>query len=250
MVTLPVTPEQARATALLTDEPGVYGFVVLAADGTVVASRNSTTPFITASLYKLILMADIYQRIEGGEFTSDATIVLEEHNFDEAGDMYFSYDDVGTAFPLQEYLFAIGAYSSNAAARSLLSLTNPEALRATAVAIGMDQTYLFIDLTELPFWPPTRGVDASPVDLALAQSYLEQNAAYGLVNVTTPLDMARYQLALLNGTLISPWVSEQIAAILEQQLIGDRIPFYSGDEIRVLNKPGNLDDAVHDVGVI
>ena len=246
----PDSPEHHRAGELLAGEPGVYGFVVLDADGTVVASHNSRTPFIAASLYKLILMADIFHRIERGEFTEDATIVLDEHTFDDDGDMYFSFEDLGMAFPLEEYLYAVGAYSSNAAARTLMTLTTPETLRATALAIGMEQTYLFTDPTQLPFWPPAEAPDASPDDVALARLYLELSAEEGPVNVTTPLDMARYQLALANGTLISPWVSAQIAAILEDQLIRDRIPFYLGEEIRVLNKPGNLEDAVNDVGVI
>jgi len=235
---------------LVAGEPGVYGFVVLEADGTVVASLNGTTPFITASTYKLILMADIYRRIENGSLDADETIVLDETMFDEDGDMYFSFDDLGNPFPLQEYLFAVGAYSSNASARTLLTLTNPDDLRTTAVTIGMEHTYLFTDPTQLSFWPPQQGVDASAEDVTLAQKYLEDAADEGPVNVTTPLDMARYQLALANGALISPWVSEQIANILEEQLIRDRIPFYLADDIRVLNKPGNLEDAVNDVGVI
>ncbi|HWV36414.1 MAG TPA: hypothetical protein VNZ55_12330, partial [Thermomicrobiales bacterium] len=54
---LPDTPEQARAAELIAGEPGVYGFVVLDDSGAIVMSHNGTTPFITASTYKLILMA-------------------------------------------------------------------------------------------------------------------------------------------------------------------------------------------------
>lgn len=250
VLAVPDTPEQRRAQDLLTDEPGVYGYVVLTPDGTVLASRNSSTPFITASLYKLILMADIYQRIENGALESDQWIHLEATAFDIVGDMYFAFDDIGAWFPLEDYLFAVGAYSSNAAARTLLGLTSPESLRNTALAIGMDRTYLFADLADVPFWPPTPGHDASVEDVALSQRYLEGSAAYGSINVTTPLDMARYQFALMHGALISPWVSEQIAAVLERQLIRDRIPFYFDEDTRVLNKPGNLEDAVNDVGVM
>jgi len=247
---LPDTPEQARAEELIAGEPGVYGFVVLDDSGTVVMSHNGTTPFITASTYKLILMADIYRRIESGSLDADKSIVLDESNFDDDGDMYFSYDDLGNAFTLQEYLFAVGAYSSNASARTLLTLTNPDDLRATAVAIGMERTFLFTDPTQLSFWPPEPGLDAPAEDVALARQYLEAAAEDGPVNVTTPLDMARYQFALATETLISPWVSAQIADILEQQLIRDRIPFFLPEDVRVLNKPGNLEDAVNDVGVI
>ena len=248
--TLPDTPEQVRATELIAGEPGVYGFVVLDDDGIVIASHNGTTPFVTASTYKLILMADIYRRIESGALDADETIVLDESTFDDDGDMYFSYDDLGNAFTLQEYLFAVGAFSSNASARTLLTLTNPDDLRATAVAIGMERTYLFTDPTQLSFWPPEPGLDAPAEDVALARQYLEAAAEDGPVNITTPLDMARYQYALATGTLISPWVSAQIADILEQQLIRDRIPFFLPEDVRVLNKPGNLEDAVNDVGVI
>jgi beta-lactamase class A len=250
---LPVatTNEQALADSLLAGEAGIYGFVVLAEDGSLIASHNATTPFITASLYKLIVMADILRRVEAGELNLDGPVPVDSWAFDEAGDMYFSVDEAGTSFPLSDLLYAVGAYSSNAAARTLLTFTTPEALRETAVMIGMEQTYLFTDnLTDLPFWPPEPGNDTTPEDVEMARQYLEASAAGGPVNVTTPLDMARYQYGLMTGTLISPWVSEQIIAILEKQLIRDRIPFVVPEGVRVVSKPGNLEDAVHDVGVV
>jgi beta-lactamase class A len=244
------TTEQELADSLLANEPGVYGFVVLAEDGSVIASHNATTPFITASLYKLVVIADIYRRIEAGELDQFGLVPVEDWAFDEAGDMYFAFDEAGSSFPMQDLLYAVGAFSSNAAARTLLTFTNPEALRETAIAIGMENTYLFSDPRTLPFWPPVPGDDSSEEDVSLAQAYLEESAMVGPVNVTTPLDMARYQYGLMTGTLISPWVSEQIIAILEKQLIRDRIPFVVPADMRVYNKPGNLVDAVHDVGVV
>jgi len=244
------TNEQALAESLLAGEIGVYGFVVLAEDGSVIASHNSETPFITASLYKLIVMADILRRVEAGELAIDEPVTVEASAFDEAGDMYFAVDEAGQAFPLSDLLYAVGAFSSNAAARTLLTFTNTEALRDTAVLIGMERTYLFSDPTELPFWPPEPGPDAPEEDVALARRYLEDSAAVGPVNVTTPLDMARYQYGLMTDTLISPWISQQIVAILEKQLIRDRIPFVVPEGTRVFNKPGNLVDAVQDVGVV
>lgn len=242
--------EQALVDALLADEVGVYGFVLMAEDGSVIASHNSTTPFITASLYKLIVIADIYRRIEAGELDQFGLVPVEAWAFDEAGDMYFAFEEAGMSFPLQDLLFAVGAFSSNAAARTLLTFTNAESLRETAVLIGMERTYLFSDPTELPFWPPEPGPDAPPEDVAIAIRYLEDSGSAGPVNVTTPLDMATYQYGLMTGTLISPWISEQIIAILEEQLIRDRIPFVVPEGTRVFNKPGNLVDAVQDVGVV
>jgi beta-lactamase class A len=130
-IVVPETREQQLAEELLANEPGVYGYVVMAADGSLVASINGQTPFVTASLYKLILMADIYQRIEMGSLSADQLIVLQPRVYLESLDNYFAPEEIGMAFPLQEYLFAVGAYSSNVAARTLLDLTSREALRNT-----------------------------------------------------------------------------------------------------------------------
>lgn len=248
---MPDTLEQHAAGELLAGETGVYGYVVLEADGTVVASINGTTPFITASTYKLILMADILWRVESGMVDLDDTVPLTEDAFGEFGDMYFSDEDLGAEFTVEEYLYATGAWSSNAAARTLLTLTTTEMLRMTAMVIGMDHTWLFVDPAEVPLWPPDPGPDASREEWQVAVDYLEASAAEeGVVNITTPLDMARYQLAIINDTLISPWVSQQVATILEQQALRGGLPHYLEGEYPTINKPGSLPDAVNDVGAI
>lgn len=247
---IPDTSEQRLAEEYLANEPGVYGFVVLEADGTPVVSINSLTPFVTASLYKLILMADIYQRVEMGTLSLDDTIVLEGRMFKESLDNYFQWGQVGMEFTVREYLFAVGAWSSNVAARTLLELTSPGAMRNVALSIGMTDTYLFTSLRDIPTWPPEPGADAPVAEVDLAIAYIEESAQSGPINLTTPLDMARFQLAIANDTLISPWVSEQMALVLQEQAIRDRIPALIDGDVFVINKPGNLVDVVNDVGVL
>lgn len=247
---VPETREQQLAEELLADEPGVYGYVVMDADGTLVASINSRTPFVTASLYKLLLMADIFQRIEMGWLSADEMVVLDGRHFLEGTDNYFTTEEIGAEYPLQEYLFAVGAYSSNVAARTLLEFTSREGLRNTALAIGMTNTYLFTDPQLVPNWPVEPGPDAPPEEFQIAQDYLQAEARSGPVNITTPLDMARYGIAIANDTLLSPWVSEQVALILQDQAIRDRIPYLLEGDVFTINKPGNLVDAVNDMGVL
>jgi beta-lactamase class A len=248
---VPDTYEQTAARSLLNSQAGVYGFAVLAADGTVVSAYNSTVPFVTASLYKLVVMADIFNRIEQGELSLDQDVYLEERFFWEGdGDLYFPWTRAATWVPMSEVLYAVGAWSSNVAAKTLLTFTNAQSLRETAVAIGMERTYLFASPWDLPYWPPQPGVDSSPEDTELARQFVEAEAEYGWVNITTPYDMAVYQLKLINGTLISPWVSEKIFGILEQQAIRDRMPVLLPWDMRVANKPGNLVGVVNDTGAI
>lgn len=247
----PDTAEQSATQALLNDQEGVYGFVVMDADGHIVSSYNSKTPFVTASTYKVVLMADIYKRIEQGELSLDQEVWLDPALFDKSGgDMYFLWDDADTYRSIGELLFAVGAWSSNVSALTLLTLTSPDALNETAREIGMERTNLFAIPDDLPYWPPQPGVDSSQEDIDAAIAYIEESYEdEGWVMLTTPYDMAIYQLGLINGTVISPWVSEQIVDILLENVIRDRLPAYLWD-IPVADKPGNLVGAVNDTGIL
>jgi beta-lactamase class A len=247
---VPQTAEQEAVRTLLNDEGGVYGYVLMDASGAIIASYNSFTPFVTASTYKLIVMADIYQRIEAGEYSLDEEIYLDPVAFDaNGGDNYYNWNVAGSYTTLESLLYAVGIHSSNVAAHTLLTLTTTEDLNATAKSIGMVRTYLMSDPNSLPFWPPQPGIDSSAQDMKLALDYIAVEADLGPVNLTTPYDMAVYMNAMVNDTLISPWVSEQIFTILSQQAIRDRLPVYNWN-VTVANKPGNLAGVVNDVGVL
>jgi beta-lactamase class A len=235
----------------LNEQEGVYGFVVMDADGHIISSYNSKTPFVTASTYKLVLMADIYKRIEQGELSLDESVWLDPALFDKSGgDMYFLWEDADTYRPISELLYAVGAWSSNVSALTLLTLTTPDALNETAKEIGMERTYLFANPYELPFWPPQPGVDSSQEDIDAVIGYIvESYEDEGWVMLTTPYDMATYQLGLINDTVVSPWVSEQIVNILLENTIRDRLPAYLWD-VPVADKPGNLVGSVNDTGIL
>jgi beta-lactamase class A len=221
------------------------------ANGHIVTSYNSRTPFVTASTYKVVLMADILKRVEKGELSLDQEVWLDPALFDKSGgDMYFLWSDSNTSKPISELLYAVGAWSSNVSALTLLTLTDPDSLNQTAHEIGMKQTYLFANPTELPFWPPQPGLDSSQEDIDAAMAYiLDSYQEEGWVNLTTPYDMATYNLGLINGTVVSPWVSEQIVDILLDNAIRDRLPAYLWD-IPVADKPGNLVGVVNDTGIL
>ncbi|MEZ4530780.1 MAG: serine hydrolase [Thermomicrobiales bacterium] len=248
---IPTSPEQAATTALLQGEQGVYGVVVLGPDDKIIVTRNAHVPFVAASTYKLILMADILRKVEAGELSLQQTYTLASELFEAGGgDMYFANDEAGAQVTLEDLLFAAGAYSSNVAGLTMLELTSPESLRETAEIIGMNETWLQGDPTTLPIWPPQTASDATQADVDAARAYIEAAAQLGPVNITTPFDMATYMQKLSTNTLISPFVSEHIRGILEEQLIGDRIPLLLPEGYTAIDKPGNLEDVVNDVGFI
>ena len=111
--------------------------------GKLIATHNAHLPFVTASTYKLILIADILRKVEAGELSLTQTFQLEGALFDQGGgDMYFSTTEADTKATLEDLLFAAGAYSSNVAGLTMLKLTTLESLRQTAELIGMNETWI------------------------------------------------------------------------------------------------------------
>jgi beta-lactamase class A len=123
-------------------------------------------------------------------------------------------------------------------------------LQATADAIGLQHTHLFVDPADLPDWPPAPGADAPPDDLATAVAFVEAQARDSPVMLTTPRDMATYFQRLLAGRIVSGEASFAIYGILARQVVDDRFPVLLPPGTGMAHKTGNLDHVVHDVGVI
>lgn len=249
----PNDPNVASAVeSLLGQTDGIYGVVIMKPNGTVLYSKNSQTPFVSASLYKLILLADIYRKITLGTVKeSDQLTVLDSYFDPENGeDSYFTPENVGQQFTVERALFATGAYSSNVAAKMLLTLTTHESLGNEAALLGLADTHLFIDPATLSGWPPTAAPDSSPSELATAVAFDQNDAANGATNLTTPADMARYFQLLLTGQIVNKTVSNDILDILKTQMVDNRFPVLLPAGTDMAHKTGDLDHVVHDVGVI
>lgn len=245
-------PTRAAIDALIENEPGVYGVVLMRPDGRILYNRNGDTPFVSASLYKLILLADLCKAIDDGDLGPDTPLYIAPEFFDahDGWDSYFDPAYAGTYTTVQEAMFAAGAYSSNVASMALLTVTSTEELNQTAAALGLTGTFLFTDPTTTPSWPPTADGDTSPDDAIDARRVVLGYASDGQVNLTTPMDMAHYFALLTNGELFNERVSEMISAILREQTVNDRFPALLPPGTAMVHKTGNLEQVIHDVGVI
>lgn len=217
--------------ALLADEPGVFGVVVMTPAGQTLYSRNSEAPFVAASLYKLLVMATVYELEAAGKIT------LEE--------------PVGGWVSVGDALFAMIVYSDNDASHTLLDRVGGIAVvNQTAQALGLDHTRIFVDPTTLPDWPPAPSADSTERATEQAAAFVEAAASAGGADVTTPEDMARFFWLLMNGRVVSPDASAAMLAILEQQTINDRLPVLLPPGTDVAHKTGNLPGVIHDAGIV
>jgi beta-lactamase class A len=245
--------QAAAIEALLAQSDGLCGVVLLDEDGTSIYQQNADLPLVSASLYKLVLLADILKGIEDGVLDYGLEVVLTEDYFPADGDFedsYFPISQAGTAVPVEDLLFATGAYSSNVAALALRSLTSRDDLEAMARTLEMESTWFFMNPDELTDWPPDRQVGISETDYVEALSFIDAQAADGPVSITTAGDVGRFLTRLLNGEVVSGDVSNEIIDILKEQVVVDRIPFLLPADTEIAHKTGNLDHVVHDVGII
>ncbi len=242
----------AQVPALLANDPGVFGILVADTDGTPIYEHNADLPFITASLYKLPLMAQIYAMIGAGQITLDQEIILDEsfYPYWDEGDSYYGFDAIGYPTTVEEALFATGAYSSNVGAYALASLTTWYDINLMAQSLGMTATTLVVYPSMLVPWPPAPGASDDVAAMSQAVTFIEGQALEGPVMITTPRDIAHFFTLLLSGGVVSPDASAGITAILAQQMVDDRFPMLLPDNTELIHKTGNLTGIVHDAGVI
>ncbi len=217
--------------ALLASEPGVYGVVVMTPDGQTLYSRNSEVLFVAASLYKLLVMATIFEYEAAGRLTLDEPLPTWE--------------------TVADALYAMIAHSDNDASHALLDrVGGPAVVNETARRLGMESSRVFIDPSTLPEWPLTPAGDSTTRATATGAAFVQDAAAAGGVDITTPRDVATFFRLLLDGKVVSADASDAMLALLEQQEISDRLPVLLPPDTNVAHKTGNLPGVVHDAGII
>lgn len=224
-----------KLDALLADEPGIYGVVVAGPDGQTRYSRNSEVPFVAASLYKLVVMAAVYDQGAAGALTLDEALFVE----------------VAGWLTIDQALFEMIAYSSNEAALALLArVGGVPVVNQTAADLGLARTQVLADVSAISDAPPRPATDSTTGSIDDAVRFVQGSAPEGLVDLTTPEDIAAFFSLLLDGQVVSETASVAMLDLLKQQAVVDRIPALLPDGIEVAHKTGNLPQVVHDAGVI
>jgi beta-lactamase class A len=245
----------ARLTGnLLLLEQGVYGVVLMQPDGTVIYKQNADLPFIAASLYKLVVMVDFFKSRELGEIDFEQWVVLDQSYFPvfegDDEDVYFDSTMVGSEVQIVDLLKAMITLSSNVAARALLAMTTPDVLNEIAGNLGMANTHLLLEMKDVEPWPPDSISGDNPAATEEALRFVAQMGKTGVVNITTPADVATFFMELANREIVSPDASDEMLQLLEMQEINDRLPALLPEGTVCAHKTGDLANVVHDAGIV
>jgi beta-lactamase class A len=238
--------------ALIAASDAIHGIVVIGPTDAVRFQRNTWCPFVSASLYKLVLLTEILRAVEAGKLKLDQQIVIEESYWGEANgeDAFYARSQIGTTASLEEMVYATGAWSSNVAALALLNLTSVDRLNEFSSELGMTGTRYWATETEIPGLYPSDEGALGCEDLARSISYAQSFAAGSYINLTTPADMAWFFRLLRDDALVSELTSWRLKGVLSSRAITDRIPARLPPDVGVAHKTGNLTGVLHDAGII
>jgi len=205
---------------ILDESSGNYGVVIKNLKGNETYTYNEHQEFLSGSLYKLWIMATVYDQIKKGQLhetdilQQEIPILNEKFNISTEnaelidGDIMLSVSDA---------LERMITFSDNYAAL-LLS----EKVRLSNVAKFLD----------------TKGFTESKV------------GTDGSLPTTTPSDIAKFFTSLYTGSLIDKTYDEKMLRLLKKQEINHKIPKYLPHNTVVAHKTGELDVYSHDAGIV
>lgn len=199
--------------------------VVHTADGTELYHRNGNKKIPSASVIKIPILIELFRMAERGEVSLDQTYTLHKDDI-VGGSGELQFEPEGRVVTM-EYL-----------AREMIRVSDNTATNVIIRSVGIEQVNTLIRQSNME----QTSLNRFMMDFAA----IEQ----GKQNYTSPADMNRMLLMLLNGDLLSVESREQALEILagcdDDALIKSRLP----QSVKVAHKTGILDYVRADAGII
>jgi beta-lactamase class A len=188
-------------------------------------------PFPTASVIKVPILFEVFQRVEKGSLRLEDSITVVTAD-KVGGSGILNLLSTPHRITVRDAATLMIVLSDNTATNVLIDKVGVRAVNARLDTLGFTTTRLYRKV----FHPYTESFDTAA------------SSRYGL-GVTTPVELARMFEQLYRRTIVSAEASKQMLDIFKEQFSGDRIPRYiSGAE--VAHKTGEIDAARHDCGIV
>lgn len=204
----------------LEGEKGIYGIAIKNLNTGETYYFNEHKSFEAVSLYKLWIMATVYEQIQNGELTEDqvlseyATTLNQLFNIDPA---YAEQVEEIITFTVYDALDQMITVSDNYAALLLIE----------KIKLSSATTFL----KENSFNESAMGTDIKPP-------------------TSTPYDIALFLEKLYRGNLANEKYTNEMVNLLKNQQFNDGLSKYLPNKTEVAHKTGELDLLEHDAGIV
>jgi beta-lactamase class A len=177
-------------------------------------SHEADVVFVTASLYKLGILAHVESLVDQGKLAYTDTIEIQPEDITPDG----SYELSGTVLTVDQALEAMITVSDNGTALAFWNTLGPANINATLQKLGLTDFHIANDDTD--------------------------------DNTASPRVIGQYFTLLAQKKLVSAAASDRMLARLERQQINDRLPSQLPPATVVAHKTGDLGFVTHDAGII
>lgn len=207
-------------TSTLQGEDGTYGVFIknLATDETY--TLHPQLSFESASLYKLWIMAIVFQNIQSGKLQENTLLSKDARDLDAEFQI--------TPDPTQqsEGTISMSVYDG---LQKMITISDNDAALMLTDAIGESSIASFLK---------KYGMNHSAI------------GREGKVPTTTAQDVATFFEKLYGGQFANTKYTEEMIALLKNQLLNEKIPKYLPEDTTIAHKTGELDSFSHDAGII
>lgn len=213
---------QRMVEEFLGGQKGRFGMAARDFQGTSAIDVRSGERFELASVYKVVLMAEVMRRIGAGELSlTDRVRTAAEYGFGEP-EGGIPPDSLVT---IDEAIMAMTRVSSNGAALALIERLGEREVEAAPGRFGMGDTTIEVTGGRSP------------------GHYLIE--AHGSAR-----DLAGFLLKLGRGQIVNRDLDARMAGYLLGNRIDDRLPSLLPPGTQVAHKTGELENLTHDVGIV
>lgn len=199
---------------------GTYGIVIKNLKTGETYYSNEHKVFVTGSLYKLWVMATVYEQIQNGQLTEDQVLSEDVATLNQK----FNIDP-----DLAEQTEGTVTFSVHDALKQMITISH---------------NYAALLLTE-------------KIKLSSVATFLKENGftesivgTNGDSPTATASDIALFLEKLHNGELANQQYTDEMINLLKNQQLNDGLPKYLPDKSIVANKTGEIDLFKHDAGIV
>lgn len=177
---------------------------------------NEEKLFDTASLYKLWVMATIYDEIEKGNLSKDKQIGFDAQIINERLDITSESAEITEGF--------VGNTVEGSLER-MITISDNYSAHILYLTTGWGKVGNFLE------------------------KYGFKNSSTDKLQ-TTAFDIMSFYEKLYNGEIVSKSASTEMIEILKRQQLNDRIPKYLPENVETAHKTGELGAVKHDAGIV
>lgn len=204
----------------LGDTSGVYGISIHDLQTDESYSLNAHRSFTSASLYKLWVMATVFEQIEKGELTENTPL---------HGNISALNEKFGIASDSAEMTEGEVDFTVASALNQMITISHNYAAMLLTERVQLSNVKAFLE---------THGLRESKVGTATS---LPQ---------TTAADVSLFFEKLLNGELANKEHTQEMLTLLKSQRLNGKLPKYLPEDTVIAHKTGELYLFTHDAGIV